>query len=338
MEVLDLTPEREALWRDFVASHPAATVYHTLAWRDLLAETYRYRPVYRLAVEDGEVRGVLPLMSVRSFLTGNRLVGLPFSHQVALLAGEEAATALIGAAVDSIGGKTRLILKTGPMEHGTSKVETQKTTALELSGSEEELWRGVSPKSGRSPVSQARRGGVTVSVRRDAEAIETYERLEFETRRRQGSPPYPRGFFSRLFRLVEDAVLLVGEHEGAIVAGMVLLPFADSVLYAYGASDDRGRTSRANDMLVWEAILWSKKSGAGAFDFGSTPLSHPSLLKFKEKWGGKSVPLVHSVYPPSEQAGMTRDGAAAKLASSILRRLPAPLFGTVGPWLLRQVG
>lgn len=338
MEVLDLTAERESLWRDFVARHPAATVYHTLAWRDLLAETYHYRPFYRLAVEGGEVCGLLPLMRVRSLLTGSRLVGLPFSHHVPLLANEEAGSALVCAAVESMGRRTRLILKTGPIDRTTGPVETHQTTALGLLASEETLWRGLSRSAARRTVSRARRSGVTVAARRDAEAIDVYERLEFMTRKRQGSPPYPRGFFPRLFRLVEDAVLLVAEQEAEIIAGVVLLPFADSVLYAYGASDARGRAARANDLLIWEAIRWSKQSGARTFDFGSTPRSDPSLLRFKEKWGGETAALVYAVCPPGAGAGLQRDGPAARVASSILRRLPDRVFAALGPWLLRQVG
>jgi serine/alanine adding enzyme len=338
VEVLDLTTEHEASWSGFVAREPAASVYHTIAWRDLLVETYRYRPAYRLAVDRGEVCGVLPLMRVRSALTGNRQVGLPFSHHVPLLAHDEAGAALVRAALAGTGRRERLLLKAGRIGCGTTGVETQQSTALALDASEEALWKGASASSARSAVSQARRFGVAVVERRDDEAIDAYERLEFRTRKRQGSPPYPRGFFSRLFRLVDDAVLLVAEFEAEIVAGLVLLPFAGGVLYAYGASDERGRTARANDLLIWEAICWSRRSGARAFDFGSTPRSHPSLLKFKEKWGAQTTPLDYSVYPADAGAGMQRDGAAARAASSILRKLPDPIFGVVGPWLLRQVG
>ncbi len=63
-------------YREFVDSHPAATVYHSLAWRDMLVRAGVGTPRYLLALRGDEATGVLPLFEVER--GGRRvLVSLP---------------------------------------------------------------------------------------------------------------------------------------------------------------------------------------------------------------------------------------------------------------------
>ncbi|HEX6051408.1 MAG TPA: hypothetical protein VFZ21_19145, partial [Gemmatimonadaceae bacterium] len=62
IDVTTLTVESEPAYRDFVARTPGALVYHSLAYRDLLKEHLGCHDEYLVATDDGDVRGVLPLM------------------------------------------------------------------------------------------------------------------------------------------------------------------------------------------------------------------------------------------------------------------------------------
>lgn len=342
MPVVDLTPDREDAWQAFVQTQPDRTVYHTLAWRDLLAETYRYTPRYLLAMERETVAGVLPLMGVRSRLTGRRLVGLPFSHRVPLLASAEAARALAESAVARAEGPgTTVILRTGdaaPAGAPLATTEDYFITTLDLGPDEDTLWNDVVRKRVRRDVRKAERSGVTVTDEATANLIATYEDLECRTRRGQGAPPYPRGYFARLFDRVPGATLLTAWAKGEPMAGLILLRSGLDVVYGYGASTLEGKRLLANDLLVWRAIARSRADGARTFDFGTTPRHHTSLLRFKEKWGGTTALLPYHVHPPDAAAGPNRTGRAARTAAFLLRHMPMPLFRKVGPWVLRQVG
>ena len=72
-------PWEDRSWDQFVDSHPGATVYHTSAWGRIIRDAGNYEPCF-LTLRDGDrLRGLLPLLYVKSRLTGNRLVSLPFS-------------------------------------------------------------------------------------------------------------------------------------------------------------------------------------------------------------------------------------------------------------------
>ena len=78
--VYSFDPLKDPRWDGFIARHPDASIFHTSAWLRALYRTYGYEPI---AVHDlatgsraAERGGVLP---VTSWLTGKRLVSLPFS-------------------------------------------------------------------------------------------------------------------------------------------------------------------------------------------------------------------------------------------------------------------
>src|SRR4051812_6957461 len=73
-----LSPAVEAEWSRYVASHAAATLYHSLEWRDLVSDVFGHYPRYLVAVRDHRVAGVLPMFLVRFPGLGRKLISLPY--------------------------------------------------------------------------------------------------------------------------------------------------------------------------------------------------------------------------------------------------------------------
>ena len=78
--VYQIDPLRDPRWSRLVESHPASSVFHTQAWLEALRRTYNYEPVVLTTPRNGEpLENGFVLCKVSSWLTGNRLVSLPFS-------------------------------------------------------------------------------------------------------------------------------------------------------------------------------------------------------------------------------------------------------------------
>jgi len=58
----------------------------------VVAGTYKHRPVYLVAKEGGEIKGVLPLFLTKSMIFGKKLVSVPFAPYGGVCAGNEAIT------------------------------------------------------------------------------------------------------------------------------------------------------------------------------------------------------------------------------------------------------
>ncbi|MGH8100146.1 MAG: hypothetical protein ACREIW_02530, partial [Chthoniobacterales bacterium] len=78
-------PLENGEWDSLVTRFPDATAFHTSAWARVLARTYRHKPLYLRFERAGQPVALVPLMEVRSAVTGARGVCLPFTDSSAPL-------------------------------------------------------------------------------------------------------------------------------------------------------------------------------------------------------------------------------------------------------------
>src|SRR5437870_525473 len=80
MAVFEIDPLTDPRWGSFVESHPRSSVFHTREWLNALRRTYGYIP---LAVStcpvDAPLTNAIVFCRVDSWLTGSKLISLPFS-------------------------------------------------------------------------------------------------------------------------------------------------------------------------------------------------------------------------------------------------------------------
>src|SRR5262245_38834076 len=75
-----LDPLSDRRWPEFVRHHPNASAFHTVGWLRSLQNTYGYEPLaFTTSGPSEELRNSLLFCVVRSWLTGSRIVSLPFS-------------------------------------------------------------------------------------------------------------------------------------------------------------------------------------------------------------------------------------------------------------------
>ena len=79
MEVYELKKEEEKAWGSYIYKSSSSTFYHQLGWRNVVKKTYKHKPIYLVAKENGELKGVLPLFLMRSVIFGKKLVSVPFA-------------------------------------------------------------------------------------------------------------------------------------------------------------------------------------------------------------------------------------------------------------------
>jgi CelD/BcsL family acetyltransferase involved in cellulose biosynthesis len=80
MTIYELNPLGDPRWAAFIDRHPRASVFHTPGWLEALYSTYGYKPIAVTTTPQGaELTNGMVFCDVRSWLTGRRLVSLPFS-------------------------------------------------------------------------------------------------------------------------------------------------------------------------------------------------------------------------------------------------------------------
>src|SRR5690348_4154328 len=84
--VRQIRPLEDSRWDEFVRCAGDSSIFHTRAWLEALRRTYGYEPVAFTNSPGGlAIEGCLLFCRVKSWLTGSRLVSLPFADHCAPL-------------------------------------------------------------------------------------------------------------------------------------------------------------------------------------------------------------------------------------------------------------
>jgi len=346
-----LGPGDHAAYDRFVGGRPEATIYHTRQWHELLADVFGYQPRVLVAAAGDEITGALPLALVDTGLGGRRLVSLPFSHRVALLGRDgPAAAALLDAVADlAMAERCRFVEIRSGDRPGAAASWADSTeyvvTTMALAPDEAVQMAGLRPNTRQQLAQGLRHPDLRLETRSDEDGVGRFARLIAATRRRKGSLTYPARFYQELRRRFIErgmAHLDLAFAGDRCIAGLLTFVHGQQAIYGYSGSveDADDLRLRPINVLMWRGINWAREQGAREFDFGTSLPTQPGLIRFKEGWGGTSRPLPYQVWRRAGRRGriVAQDGVTTRLASSVLRRLPQPLFTRLTPYLLRQVG
>lgn len=173
-------------------------------------------------------------------------------------------------------------------------MHAELTWILDISGDEEDLLMQMR-KTTRNLVRRGEREGVAVQKGSLSDFYELYQ----ETVKRQYFVPFSMSYLQKeLDAFGENAQIFLATHEGAVLAGALVVFFDDTAYYHHGASTHSDVP--AAYALQWEIIKEAKKRGMKYYNFwGVVPESdtrHPwwGLSLFKRGFGGKEWNLAHA--------------------------------------------
>jgi lipid II:glycine glycyltransferase (peptidoglycan interpeptide bridge formation enzyme) len=331
----------DARWMDVIAVLPEATVFHHPAWIDLMAECYGYE-AYLGAILDGSesVLVGLPFMEVDSWLTGRRIVALPFSDFCPPLtahdSGWEGFVREFRAWQSQRGGLQATIHWPLPQQEGVYPGKPYLCHATPLDDDAEAVRHRFKKTRVQQPIRQAVRKGVVVTRGESWDDVQMFYKLHMRTRRRLGAPVQPLRFFRILWEklLAQDlGFVLLARQDSQLLAGAVFLCWNQILTYKYSASDPQYWRMRPNHLLLWHAIRWGCEQGYSVFDWGRTDPRDKGLCDFKRGWGSQESTLHYSVLadqPPSDGGGLSHTHA---LLSAVIQRSPTWVGRLVGEFL-----
>ncbi len=336
VEVRGVNPLEGSEWDQLVASHPGATVFHSSAWAKVLARTYGHRPFYFALSAADRLAALVPVMEVRSVITGRRGVCLPFSDSCAPLQFGEFGPGPVVQALRALAARhdwNYWEIRGGAMPDraATPSVSFYKHT-LCLRNGPEKLFASFDP-SVRRAIRKAERSGVNVEIRSDSEAVSEYYRLHVRTRRRHGLPPQPVSFFRHIYEEIIATGMgsvVLASSRGAPVAGAVFFHAGKRALYKFGACDERCQDLRANNLVMWAGIRELSSAGYETLDFGRTSRHQDGLRAYKLGWG--TVETTLNYFKLNAQAGTWISGSdrAAGTHNALFSRLPLRLNRLLG--------
>ncbi len=189
-----------------------------------------------------------------------------------------------------------------PLRPASSR-QPQHTAIVDLAQTEDALLAAMHPKT-RYNLRLAQKHGVAVRLGTGADfaaawkifaATATRDRFSLHAR------PYYETMLASLGGPLADggrasAHLVLAEHEGDLLAALLLLRFGDTATYLHGASGDAKRNLMAPYALHAETMRFAKAAGCTAYDLwgvapDNAPANHPwaGITRFKTGFGGRRV-------------------------------------------------
>lgn len=348
-QVQAICPLADNRWDRFVRECKSSSVFHTRGWLEALYRTYGYEPVIFSASSEGSaIQNSIPFCRVDSWLTGRRLVSLPFSdHCDVLISDPGAAEALFAALEQQLTReKLRYVEIRSRVPVNTRRPwqrldEAYYLHQLDLEPRLSALFNNCHKDSTQRKIRRAEREGLRYEEGQSTSHLNTFYELLFLTRKRHQVPPQPRKWFANLAISMGDALKVrVAFKNNEPAAAILTLRHGDTLLCKYACSDARFHPSGAMHFLIWRAIQEAKQEGLGVFDFGRSAMSNQGLVTFKDRWGCRRSNITYSRYlgPGHGFERVRNDPRLERLARRVVSFLPDRAFRAVGEVFYKHIG
>lgn len=296
--IYHVDPLLDPRWSALVNQDKRASIFHHRSWLEALHRTYGYRPIVLTTCgPEVDLSNGVVFCEVDSWLTGRRLVSLPFSDHCERLAElSEFNQILSFLHVKMRTGKLQYVecrpLSASQEPHLVWPSAEFAFHSLDLRRSKEELFAGLHKDSIRRKVQRATREGLSCRRGASQDLVESFYRLFVMTRRRHGLPPTPYRWFRTLVECLGDRaqiyLALKGEEP---VAGLFVLKHRKKLVYKYGGSVQSVSNLGGTPFLFWKVIEDGKSEGFEELDLGRSDLDNKGLITFKDRLGGKMALL-----------------------------------------------
>jgi len=305
---------------------------------------------YLALVDDfGEIQAGLPLFEVRSPITGNRLVSIPFATLCdPLVQTKSQWDALLDRAIGLAKGtkasrmEIRAHRNAGSLDNcNLTSHRRFKNHYLLINKPPKELFKSFHASAVRYMIKKASKLSCQVKEAETEVEVRSFYRLYTITRKRLGLPPQPLRFFLFLWRELgpEKIRFLLAHVDGRWVGAVMLLVFKARVSWEAVGLLNEARSSGIGNLLLWEAIKKAHLEGRKIFDFGRTRVDNQGLMAFKSRWGTQVMDL-----PQFYWWNGRRPKKDLSLAPSmdhlraLCSRLPEPLFSALGALCYKHMG
>ncbi len=175
------------------------------------------------------------------------------------------------------------------------------TFLIDLTLSEDELWKNIDRRSGRKAVNRAQKNEIKIKTIENLEDLQIHHKLLNEGRKIANLPQIPYRNVEAAWNILKDVGMC------GFIAWLDNTPLASTIMTIFNGYINEMGFARskldlenlycATDLIKWHIIQWGHKSGLKTFDLsGVDPYSKDKKLRgifnFKKKWGG----ILHDWY------------------------------------------
>jgi Acetyltransferase (GNAT) domain len=344
--IYQIDPLSDRRWKAFVERHPNSSIFHTSGWLEALRRTYDYEPVaYTTSPPHEELTNSLVFCRLSSWLTGKRLVSLPFSdHCNPLTENGNNGSLVCEQLRKERGSQDWKYIEIRPrngvlnQQSGMEPGKSYCFHVIDLRCDEKTIFSKFHKDCIRRKIQRAGKEKLQYAEGRSNELLKMFYKLYVRNRRRQHVPPQPFRWFQSLSDCLGPAMQVRAAFQGnRLAASIVTLQFRRTLVYKYGCSDPQLNKLGGMPWLFWKTIHEAKGMGLHELDLGRSDWDNPGLITFKDRLGGEQSVLSYWQYPKAAaQIGLLE--MLRRPAGWAMGHTPLPILTVAGRVLYRHIG
>lgn len=351
-EVRIVDPAKTVGWDTFVENHPYGWISHLSGWKEILEESFNHMKGYYLVLfQDQAIRAALPLFEVKSWLTGKRLVSIPFATLGdPLVLSTDEMNKLLEAALDlseRVGSSyieiRTLAASSWLNDERYGMLQKYCHHYLPLDQDIDQMKKAFDRTCVRQRISRAEKSNLRLREAEREPDIKAFYRLYVGNRKRLGLPPQPYIFIKKLWETFSPdnrVSVLLAEQDNITTAGIMVFKFRERVSIEFSAHDETKRNVSPIHFLFWEAIKMYREKGFKILDFGRTSYSNKGLVAFKRRWGAREIDLPIYYLPRNIASRMDGNELSMRyrLVMKMCKNAPFTVLPLIGRMLYRHLG
>lgn len=339
-------PLADRRWGVLVKDHPNSSIFHTPGWLEALRRTYGYESVvYTSSAPLKELTNGLVFCRVSSWLTGKRLVSLPFSdHCDPLIENGSNGSSVFEELRKEQESRNWDYIEMRPKRFAPAQqpylqpVKGYCSHRLDLRPDERTLFSRFHKDCVQRKIRRAEKEKLEYRTGCSTELLQMFYQLFAKMRRRHGIPPQPFYWFQNLSECLGPAMQVRAAMYRARPSSIIVtFQFGKTLLYKYGCSEPKLNSLGGTQWLFWKAIREAKGLGMEELDFGRSGWDNPGLITFKDRWGGKRFPLEYWRWPKTGTRSCLYRAPGGP-AGWIVEHTPLPILAVAGRLLYRHIG
>ncbi len=337
-----LAPQSYSEWDDYIINSSRSCLYHLSCWKDVIEKSFKHNTYYLMASDaNKKIKGVLPLVRLKSILFGDYMVSLPFFNYGGPCGDDlETENELLNAAID-IGkaeGVSHIEFRDIQKRENNIPCKTEKVSMiLELPDTPDKLWESFDSKL-RSQIKKPMKEGMAVETG-GIEQLNNFYEVFSKNMRDLGTPVYGKNFFENIFKSYpEQTKICTIKLKDTAVASGFLLGFQKRLEIPWASSLKEYNRFSPNMLLYWSVLKFAIENGYKQFDFGRSS-ADSGTYKFKEQWGAKPMQLYWHYWLSNggKLPELNPHNPKYKTAIGIWKRLPVSLTKIIGPRIVKNL-
>ena len=279
----------------FLRRHEESLFYYSLKFKDFLRSLLGCQEDYLVAVKEGQVAGILPLMSIEGKY-GRVYNSLPYfgSNGGIIADGEEAFKALTEecnkrmcdsrVAAATIISNPLLEQDYSTIEYDLTDTRISMLTSLKTSNPSAEILSRIDSTARRN-IKKALGSGIEVRIANNETDFlkDIHQQSMAAIGGRVKSDVFFK-LFPQHFTPGEDYNLYVAEKEGKLVAALLLFYYHKTAEYYIPVTKEEYRPYQPMSLILLQAMVDASQRDYLWWNWGGTWVTQEGVYRFKKKW------------------------------------------------------